>query len=363
VTDIRVPKLNNNDQTYTLVEWLAGDEEPVEPGAPVATLETSKAAEELVCDDGGVLRHGVSAGTECEPGTVIGWVVAPGTPRTPGDDAAERPAAEDGGPVITRPARARMDELGVDAEQVRALDQRLVRAADIDRLAGAEEEPARTYTLPAVQRAVGRMVTRSRDDIPAAYSVMRIDVGAVQEEAGRLGRRLRKPVGLPEFLIAAVAPLYERFPLFFATPEDERTVRLPDDAHIGLTIDVGKGLFVPVIKNASARTVEDLVAIIKEFRLSAANGTFREQDLSGGNLSIALHHTPGVVLAIPFVFPGQTCCLALTSARPELVLDAEGGVSARTVADLGLAYDHRFVNGGEAVSFLEAVKETLEATG
>lgn len=365
MTEIRVPKLNSNDQEYTLTEWLAGDEEPVEPGAPVATVETSKATEELACDEGGVLWRNVAEGGVCEPGTVIGWVVPPGTPRPDGGPAPAAHRERGGGQVITEPARRRMAELGVDPARVRELDRTLVRAADIERLAeaGAREkaDEAGTYTVPAVQAAVGRMVGRSHREIPAAYTVMNVDVGAVSEEASRLGRRLRAPVGLPEFLIAAVAPLHERFPLMFATPSGDRTARLPDAAHVGVTIDRGAGLYVPVIKNASTRTIEEIVEALSGFRASAATGTFREQDLSGGNISVALHHNPDIVLAIPFVFPGQTCCLALASARPEVVLDDEGRAGTRTTANIGLAYDHRFVNGGQAVAFLEAVKESLES--
>ncbi|MDN3358465.1 2-oxo acid dehydrogenase subunit E2 [Actinomadura sp. DC4] len=366
MAEIRVPKLNNNDQEYTLTEWLAGDEEPIEPGTAVVALETSKAAEEIGCDEGGVLWHGMKEGALCEPGAVIGWVVPPGTPRTEEHAVARPGGGQDSDQVVTEPARRRMEELGVDPARVRELDRTLVRAADVERLAetgdqGERGGPAGVHTVPAVQAAVGRMVGRSHREIPAAYTVMKIDVGAAQEAAARLGRRLRKPVGLPEFLIAAVAPLHARFPLFFAAPADDRSARLPDDAHVGVTVDRGDGLYVPVIKNASTRTLEEIVEALREFRASAAKGAFREQDLTGGNISVALHHNPGVVLAIPFVFPGQTCCLALASAQSEVALDDDGRVTARTVANLGLAYDHRFVNGGQAVAFLEAVKESLEA--
>ena len=88
---------------------------------------------------------------------------------------------------------------------------------------------------------------------------------------------------------------------------------------------------------------------------------FREQDLSGGNISIALHRDPAVVFAIPLIFPGQTCCLALAGAQQEAVVDDEGQVTARTVSNIGLAYDHRYINGAQALQFLQSVKEALEA--
>ena len=365
MADIRVPKLNNNDQAYTLVEWLAPDNEPVNPGDPVATLETSKAAEDLICEESGVLWHVVQAGSECQPGEVICQVVPPGTERGSAERAASaKPAADDDAddaPVITQPAQVLIDQLSIGADQLRELDTKVVRAADIERLAAADGYRDRTYKLPVVQRAVARTVQRSHQSIPAAYTVVKVDIGAAQDAARQLGIRLHKMVGLPELLIAAVAPLYQQYPLFFATPVGDDTLLLADDSHVGITIDADNGLFVPVIKNASTRTVEEIAEIAGTFRLSASRGRFREEDLNGGNISIALHRDPDIVLAIPLIFPGQTCCLALAGAQQVLIRDDEGNVTARTIANIGLAYDHRFTNGAQALRFLQSVKEALES--
>ena len=356
-TEIRVPKVNNNDTVYTLVEWLVGDEQPVEAGATIATLETSKSAEDLVCDTAGTLWQDAAAGAECEPGQRIARVVPPGTPRV---RAVPPPAEPTAGPVITAPAQALMDELGITADRVRTLGVPLVRRTDVERLA-ADGAPDGRHVLPPVQRAVGRTVSRSHRTIPAAYTVVRVDVGAAQAVASRLGVRLRAAIGLPELLIAAVAPLHEEFPLCFAEPLDEESARLPDDAHIGVTIDVGRGLFVPVLKNASGQDVERIAQAMRGFRRSAERNGFRAEELDGGNITISLNHEPGVVAAVPVIFPGQTCAITLTSARTELGLDEEGAVVARTVTDIGLAYDHRFVNGRDAVLFLQRVRQVLES--
>src|ERR1700757_2452819 len=130
MTDIRIPKLNNNDATYTLVEWLAEDDEPVKPGDDLATLETSKAAQDLVSEESGVLWHVVRAGSECQPGDVIGRVVPPGPERTGTEstgqargarreDATDDEAHDE--PVITQAARALAGELSIDPAKLRQL--------------------------------------------------------------------------------------------------------------------------------------------------------------------------------------------------------------------------------------------------
>ena len=93
------------------------------------------------------------------------------------------------------------------------------------------------------------------------------------------------------------------------------------------------------------------------------SGSFRERELTGGNIVVALHNDRDVLAAIPFVFPGMICAVSLAGPREELVLDEDGTVRARTVANLGLAYDHRFVNGRDAAMFLQHVKDLVEAPG
>ncbi|MFG7940499.1 2-oxo acid dehydrogenase subunit E2 [Streptomyces cacaoi] len=367
MADIRVPKLNNNDDSYVLTDWLVADEQPVRVDDDVATVETSKAAEDLVSDAEGVLRHLVPAGAECRPGDVIARVVPPGTdPREAG------PAAEDTarpGPVITAPARALLDELGIDPAAAASLDVRVVRRGDVERLAAeraAEPEQdradARLHALPARQQAVARTVLRSHATIPAAYTVMRIEVGEVLARARELTARWRRLVGLPEFLVTAAARLWERFPLCFASPEDARTVRWADGAHIGVTLDIGGGLFVPVVHSAHELGLEGIATAMGGLRDKAVRGDFREQDLAGGTLTVTLHTDPDVTVAVPVVFPGQACSLALGGTRAELVPDGDGFRVAEVV-HLGLAYDHRVINGRDAAQFLRAVKETLDRMG
>jgi 2-oxoglutarate dehydrogenase E2 component (dihydrolipoamide succinyltransferase) len=357
MTEIRVPQLNANDTTYTLVEWLAGNGDPVEAGAPVATMETAKAVEELTSPAAGVLWQEVPAGWQGPPGAVIGRVAAPGA----APPAMPKAEPSESGPIITAPARALIEEAGIDPASVGAVGK-VVRRADVERLiAGADD---RAVPLPAVQQAVARAVATSHRTIPAAYTLIQADVDAALAEAAQLGARLRRIVGLTELVVHAAARLHARFPGIFATPGDNGlTPRPADAAHIGLTIDVGRGLFVPVIRDASSKALPEIVEAVGDFRRTALTGTFRARELDGANLVVALHQGRDVILAVPFVFPGQLCALSIAGPRPELRLGEDGTVTSRTVVNIGLAYDHRFVNGRDGNLFLEALKDLLENPG
>ncbi|MBG0821570.1 2-oxo acid dehydrogenase subunit E2 [Planomonospora sp. ID91781] len=443
MADVLVPKLNNQDTEYLVVEWLVGDGEPVRAGEAVAVLETSKAADEIEAAVSGRLVHVAAKDAWVAPGAVLARVVSgdpagtTGSPSAPSAGTAETPAvpgaagvavgasagspAGDGPPgtaaasLITGPARAAMEELGVPEEQVLALGLPLVRRADVERLAGTrapgdgkdtgdardraegkdtgdaratgdgnvpgparpggEDDAAGRHELSKVQRAVARAVTLSHRTVPAAYTVMRFDVGRALERAGALTREVRRPVGLPELFVQAVAGLHGRFPLLFASVDDTAenaaggaaggppgpagpVVRLSAAPRVGVTFDLGEGLYVPVVRETGS--LREIAATLMRHRLAAASGGFREQDLTGANITVTLHTDADVVLAVPIVLPGTSAALAVTSPRPETVLAADGSVTVRTVADIGLAYDHRLVNGRDAALFLAALRREIE---
>ncbi|MEU8271620.1 2-oxo acid dehydrogenase subunit E2 [Sphaerisporangium sp. NPDC049002] len=392
MTDVRVPKLNNNDTQYVLVEWVAKDGQTVRAGEPLAVLETSKAAEEIVSEAGGVLGHHLPEGADCEPGQVIARLFVTEEERTPParEHAREAPSAgpetpaDPGEPVITAPARALMDELGIGPERVRGLGKKIIRRSDIEELSPAagpaltavpqahreraeppvpeehgEAERATDLPLSRAQQRAAAVVELSHRTIPAAYTVMKVDVGAALAAGRALTRSLRTLVGLPELLVAAVGSLHGRFPLFFASPVDARTVRLPAAAHVGVTFDVGKGLVIPVVRDASARSLEDVSRDLMTYRMSAMRGDLREHDLQGANIVVTLHNEPGVVLAVPIIFPGHACALSLAAPQQEVVPDGAGGFAVREVVYLGVAFDHRIVNGRDAVLFLDALRTAL----
>ncbi|MFD1540521.1 2-oxo acid dehydrogenase subunit E2 [Nonomuraea guangzhouensis] len=387
MVEIRVPKLNNNDSEYTLLEWLAADGARVRRDDPLVTVETSKAVEELVSEQDGVLTHLVRAGASCTPGQLIARIGPPpaalpepfqapipaadGGPRESVALPESVPAA-DGGPIITAPARALLDQLGLDPALVARLDVKVVRRTDVERLAaatgaseapenaesatppeksGAHHDAGQTRPLSNHQRAVGRTVTLSHQSIPAGYTAIKVDVTPALTTARALTRRLRKLVGLPDLLIAAVARLHADFPMFFAELIDDRTARIPDQPRVGVTIDMGAGLYVPVIRDRLA--VPDIAERLAEFRGLAQHGGFTEAHLTGGNIVVTLHHDADIIMAIPIVFPGHACAIALTSPQPD---------RERTVAAIGLAYDHRLINGRDVVLFLQALKEILESS-
>ncbi len=385
-----MPKLNNNDTDYVLTAWLVGEGERVAEGQPVAEVETSKASQELEAQAAGTLRPLVPEGARCRPGEVIGEVVAEGArPSRPRPAAPAAPAASaraeggpaaraEGGPLVTRPARELADRLGVSADRLAALDVPVVRREDVQALADAMHGPrepgaangpgaaeasepsgapaarapaaageANGVPLTRVQKAVARAVELSHRTVPAAYTVVRMDLGPALARARELTREVRRPVGLAELFVQRVAALHGDFPRFFSSIDG--TTAFPAEApNIGVTVDLGEGLYVPCLHDAGNLTLREIATRLTAHRLAATKGGFDERDLTGANFVITLHTEGDVVLAIPFVFPGTACALAVTAP------------SDGTLAHIGLAYDHRLINGRDAALFLKALKNSVE---
>ncbi|WP_431929057.1 2-oxo acid dehydrogenase subunit E2 [Nonomuraea jabiensis] len=378
MTELRVPKLNNNDTEYLLVEWLAEDGAAVVKGDPVVVLETSKAAEELMAEADGVLRRTARTGATCRPGDVIAHIsdgsAPPPTASDPGaaaDGSSPPPVADSGaadggsGPIITAPAQALIDEHGVDPARIRALGKKVIKRADV--LALLETGTGDAQPLPPVQRAVAAAVTRSHETIPAAFTAVKLDAGPAIARARALGKEVRALIGLPELLVSAVASLHGQFPMCFAEPVTaggpggELAVRPSPGPNVGVTVDVGNGLYVPVLRDADRLSVKEIAERLTAYRTKAAQGAFREDDLAGGNIVVTLHTDTAVLLAVPIVFPGQTCALSLCAPQHEFALDSAGNVVKRTTVTLGLAFDHRLVNGREAAMFLNAIRKAITA--
>jgi len=364
VFDITVPKLNTVDTTYTLIEWLFPEGATVPAGAAVAVVETSKAAEELVCDRGGVLHHLVEPPAECALGATIGHLFADGDERSAfaaAASVADAPVAGD--LVITKAARDLMRRHAITDEQVRSLGRAVVKAADIEQLVpSAGTAPADTTAwVPArSQRAVAEVVTRSHQTIPAAYSVMKVLVAPAQALLRHLGQRERVTLGLPELLVKCVALVRADFPLFFAEVQADGTAKPVASADVGVTMDLGTGLYIPVVRDAARSRLSTVARTLMQLRVKVLRGQLREADLTGGTITISLDDDADIVFTQPLILPSQVCMVTLGSPQEELYRDAEGRIETRSYVHLGLAYDHRLVNGRDAGLFLRALKESLE---
>jgi 2-oxoglutarate dehydrogenase E2 component (dihydrolipoamide succinyltransferase) len=358
--DLIVPKVNANDQSYVLLEWLVPPDTKVSAGDCVATIETSKAVTDLVAEESGYLAHRLGPGSVCRPGDVVGRLTD--TVETATEPIEIEPVVQtDPGlepPILTRGAQDLADRHGISTQDLAALAKRLIKSEDVLAMIEATTGDDRVE-LSSHQRAVARAVSRSHATIPAAFTVVKVSADALQERRKALGASVRATIGVPELVVKAVAGLLDAFPNLFATLHDLALERF-EDADIGVTLDLGTGLYVPVIRGAEKLSVQEISGQLTRLRVRASRGTMRESDLGPAAVTLALHTDPGVVFAQPIIFPGQVGTLSLGAMHQELRLGPDRQVETHEFFHLGLAYDHRVVNGSEAARFLTAIRQELE---
>jgi pyruvate/2-oxoglutarate dehydrogenase complex dihydrolipoamide acyltransferase (E2) component len=318
--DVVIPKLNSNDNAYVLLSWLTGNGDQVRADDAIAEIETSKAVEELAAPASGVMLHGCAPGTECHPGDSIARLMVTSNTAT---SAAKIEGANVKGDVPDSGCAMR------------------------------------TKRLSRNQLFVADTVSTSHREIPDAFVVVQAEIDPVLRLQRAALEDESQEVGLLETLVMAVAALKEEYQSCFSRLVDAKTVSLPDGAHVGVTLDAGNGLFIPVVRSAESRSSQEVADLLAAFRLKAVRANFTENDLAAPNIAISWNYDSGVSLVKAVIPPGLACVVSVGGPRSELDLAESGRPARKTVVSLGLAHDHRIVNGREAAAFLREIAAIL----
>lgn len=322
--ELTLPKLNTNDDTFVLTSWIVEHGRWVDADEPVVTIETSKAEAELAAPAAGYLRHAASEGAELAVGALLAHI-AP----DPVLDLVAVPDPGLAGPSEDAPA------------------------------AGA----AREHRLDRAQRGTAAVVTRSYQEIPAAFTVVRVEVGSLLDALDQRNRRTGLEVGLADALVVSVARAHADFGECFGTLGENHTVSIPDEPVVGVTLDPDGTLYVPSVRGAATRPIDDVSDTLMELRMKAMRHDFRADELDGANITVSLNFDDAIVLVAPLVLWPQICMVSVGAVLSELRPGPDGTPRAARVVHLGLAYDHRVINGRLAAAFLGWLRTTLEDPG
>lgn len=392
---IVVPDLGESVIEATVAEWLKKAGDRVAVGEAVVVLETDKVTLEVAAEHDGVLaRIERQPGEDVQIGDVLGVIeeagasAAAGATATAGQPAAAPEAARPGDGAkerITPVARRMAQEQDVDLAQVTPGQGGRVAKEDVQRyLEGravpAPAEPARPASAPAPAPAAERggreerrRMSRRRQTIAQRLveaqqaaamltTFNEIDMSAVMALRARRKEAFKEKygvsLGLSSFFVKAAIGALKAFPLLNAEIQGSEIV-LKHYYDIGIAIGAEEGLVVPVLRAADRMSFAEIEQRVREYAQQSADGRLSVEALRGGTFTITNGGIFGSMLSTPILNPPQVGILGLHAIKERAVV-LDGEIKVRPIMYVALTYDHRLVDGREAVQFLVRVKELIE---
>ena len=218
--------------------------------------------------------------------------------------------------------------------------------------------------LSRIRRAIAANLARTRDELVLLTTFNEADMNAVKALRAKHGEAFRErhgvKLGFMSFFLKAAAAALGRFPDVNAVIDGEKNeVVYRDGVHISVAVSTPKGLVTPVLRHAQAMNLADIERGIIDFGRKAAEKTLMPDDLIGGTFTVTNGGIFGSMMSTPLPAPGQSAILGMHAIQERPVV-REGAVVIRPMMYLALSYDHRLIDGREAVGCLKMIKEGVE---
>jgi len=391
--EIKVPQLPESVADATLVTWHKQVGQAVSRDENLADLETDKVVLEVPAPVNGVLKElKIVAGTSVTSGQVLavleeggaGAVAAKPAAAAPAPaaaPAAKAAAAAANNDKLAPSVRRMVEEKQLDPAKIPASgkDGRITKGDVVEFLDKPAPAPGKPAAAPAAAvGASGRQdqrvpMTRLRARIAERLleaqqtqaqltTFNEIDLKAVMDVRARYKDVFEKKhgvkLGFMSFFVKAAVEALKKFPVVNASVEGNDIV-YHEYYDIGVAVSTEKGLMVPVLRDCDLQSYADIEKNIGGFAVKAREGKITLDDLTGGTFSITNGGTFGSMMSTPIVNMPQSAILGMhaTKERPVVI---NGQIEIRPMMYVALSYDHRIIDGREAVQFLVAIKDGLE---
>ena len=401
--EVKVPQLPESVQDATLVNWHKKAGDAVNRDENLVDIETDKVVLEVPAPVSGVLKEiRVKDGTTVGAGQVIaileeGAAAAPAVPKSeskpapaqpvaPAPQAAAPAAQAAGGDMPLSPSVRRLvEENKLDPSQIKgsARDGRLTKGDVLDYMTKRGSEPtAPSLTAPAAPAVRGSFVGRQDRRVPMtrmrariaerlsesqASTVMltsfnEVDLTEVMALRSRYKDKFEKEhgakLGFMSFFVKAAVEALKKYPVVNASVEGNDIV-YHDYWDVSVAVSTPRGLVTPVLRDADQMSFADVEKTLVDMAVRARDGKISIEELTGGTFTITNGGVFGSLFSTPIINPPQSAILGMHAIkeRPAVV---NGQVVARPMMYIALTYDHRIVDGKEAVLTLVSIKESLE---
>ncbi|HMC13262.1 MAG TPA: dihydrolipoyllysine-residue succinyltransferase [Gallionellaceae bacterium] len=373
--EIKVPQLSESVSEATLLTWHKQAGEAVKEGENLIDVETDKVVLELPAPKDGALIKIIKQGgekvgsnevialldTEAQPNVQVAALAAAAqiTPSpSKGEGGKNQPAA------VSPSARKLAHEHDVDPSRLQGSGRHgLVVKEDV--LAAASGRVEQRVPMTRIRQRIAERLLQSQQNAAILTTFNEVNMQPVMELRNKYKEAFEKKhgvkLGFSSFFVKAAVLALQKFPVVNASV-DGTDIIYHGYYDIGVAIGSERGLVVPIIRDADKLSLADIEKQIVDFGARAKDGKLTLEELSGGTFSISNGGVFGSMLSTPIINPPQSAILGIHATKDRPVAE-NGQVVIRPMNYLALSYDHRIVDGRDAVLFLGTIKEALEFPG
>jgi pyruvate dehydrogenase E2 component (dihydrolipoamide acetyltransferase) len=388
VNDFLVPDLGEGLEDATITGWNVAIGDDVELNQTLCTVETNKAEVEIPSPYAGrIVELGGAEGDTLTVGSVLVRIatsvaetepVAPppsanGTARKPvlvgygADDAMDTSRR---GPVGERPrakppVRKLAAELNVDLSQVTGTGpDGVITRDDVLAAAGRSAPTPEMVAVRGVQAEMAHRMTLSRRQIPDAHAGVQVDCSALLRLRDRMSEGADDESPITPFVLTLrlLTIALRHHPNLNSTwldTTDGPQIHLHPALHLGFGVAAPRGLLVPVVSDAHAKTTRELAAVVAQLIRDARAGTLKPSELQGSTFTVSNFGALGLDEGVPVINYPEAAILGMGSLKPRPVV-VDGEVVVRPTMSLTCAFDHRIVDGAQVAAFLRELRELIE---
>lgn len=384
IEEVKVPVFAESVTEGTLVSWYKKVGEAVNRDETLVDIETDKVVLEVPAPQSGVLVEIlVEDGATVESQQLIAKIDTAATAAVAAPEAAAAPAeapaaapASNAQAGVAMPAAAKLAaEKGVDiaAVQGSGRDGRVLKE-DVQNAQAAPKAAAAAVAVPQGARPeervpmsrlrarVAERLLASQQENAILTTFNEVNMKPVMDLRNKYKEKFEKEhgvkLGFMSFFVKAAVAALKKFPVVNASV-DGKDIVYHGYFDIGIAIGSPRGLVVPILRDADQMSIADIEKAIVDYAVKAKDGKIAIEDLTGGTFSITNGGTFGSMMSTPIINPPQSAILGMHATKERAVVE-NGQVVVRPMMYLALSYDHRIIDGREAVLTLVTIKDLLE---
>ncbi len=359
--EVKIPSVGESITSGILAEWRKQDGDPVAVGDVLFMLETDKITTEIHADRAGVLKTRCEAGAEVKIGDTVALIEEGGAPISPERKSDDIPTTKVQSPALFRPGVQPAAEPPA-TDRVPIVNERALTPAENAPASQSNSGRETRKPMSPLRRKIAAQLVNAQQTAAILTTFNECDMSAVSDLRRTLQADFTErhgiKLGFMSFFVKACVEALKRVPAVNGRIEGNDFIQ-NHYFDIGVAVSTERGLMVPVIREADKKTFAEVEQDLAAYALKAREGRITIEDLQGAVFTISNGGVFGSLLSTPILNPPQTGILGMHTIKDRPIA-LHGQVVIRPMMYLALSYDHRAVDGREAVGFLNTVRQCIE---